>query len=243
MARKPLYQEVREKLTHSLVDGEWRPGEMLPSEPQLAERYNVGISTIRAAVRGLEEAKVLMRAQGKGTFVLQFDDRESTHRFLNITKDDGTSEPTDRKMLSLERIAAPVDIAEGLRLPRSGPKKNIFKVTTIVRLGGVPAYYSNVFLPTRLFPRLRKPLLPDGSKALYSLYQQNFNVNVTKVIDSLSTVPAPPEVIRLCRLHPDAWVLKLRRLAFTYNDLPVEMRTNWISTSNHCYRIAQGDRS
>jgi len=216
---------------------------MLPSEPKLAKRYGVGISTIRAAVRELEDAKVLMRAQGKGTFVLHFDDRESTHRFLNITKDDGTAVPTDRKLLALERIPAPPDVAEMLRLPRTGPRENVFKLTTVVRLGGMPVYYSNVFLSARIFPRARKSLIPDGSKALYSLYQQNFNVNVTKVIDSLSTVPAPAEVMRHCALATGTWVLKLRRVAFTYDDLPVEMRTNWISTAHHCYRIVQGERA
>lgn len=243
MAKKPLYQEICDKLTTSLVDGEWRPGEMLPSEPQLAKRYGVGISTVRAAVRELEVAKVLMRAQGKGTFVLHFDERESTHRFLNITRADGTAVPTDRKMVALERVAAPADIAEALRLPRRGPKENTFKLTTVVRLEGMPVYYSNVFLPASIFSRLRKALLPDGGKALYSLYQQNFNVNVTKVIDSLSTVPAPAEAARLCGLRAGTCVLRLRRIAFTYNDLPVEVRTNWISTAKHCYRIVQGDHS
>jgi GntR family transcriptional regulator len=243
MAKKPLYQEIRDKLTQSLMDGEWRPGQLLPSEPQLAKRYGVGISTVRAAVRELEQAKVLMRAQGKGTFVLHFDDRGSTHRFLNITRADGAAVPTDRKMVSLERVAAPADIAAALRLPRRGPNDDTFKMTTVVRLGGMPVYYSNVFVPTTIFPRLRKSLLPDGAKALYSLYQQNFNVNVIKVVDSLSTVPVPPEAARLCGLPSGTCVLRLRRIAFTYNDLPVEVRTNWISTARHCYRIVQGDRS
>ena len=56
MAKHPLYKEVKQQLTRSLIDGEWRPGEMLPSEPRLAERYGVGISTVRAAVRELEQA-------------------------------------------------------------------------------------------------------------------------------------------------------------------------------------------
>jgi GntR family transcriptional regulator len=242
MAKRPLYKEVRERLTHSLVAGEWRPGEMLPSEPRLAKRYRVGISTIRAAVRELEDAKVLMRAQGKGTFVLHFDDRENTHRFLNITKHDGTAEPTDRTLLSLDRITAPDDVAEALQLPHR-LKQSVFKLATIVRLGGKPIYHSNVFLPAEIFARLRRGLLPDGNRSLYSLYQQHFNINVTRVIDALSSVPAPPEVARTCTLRPGTWVLKLRRVAFTYNNLPVELRMNWINTSNHCYRILQGDRS
>jgi len=216
---------------------------MLPSEPRLAQRFDVGISTVRAAVRELEEAKVLMRAQGKGTFVLHFDDRESTHRFLNITRDDGTAEPPDRTLLALDRIVAPDDVVEALHLSRAGEGRKVFRLTTLVRLAGSPVYHSNVYLPVRVFPRLRKSLLPDGNRSLYSLYQQHFNVNVTRVIDSLATQPAPPLVSRLCSLKPGTWVLSLRRVAFTYNDAPVEVRHNWIDTSQHCYRIVQGDRS
>src|SRR5579862_2734997 len=237
MGKKPLYRVVREKLTHSLSHGEWRPGEMLPSEAQLSKRYGVGISTIRAAVGELEKAKVLMRAQGKGTFVLHFDDRESTHRFLNIIKQDGTVEPTDRKLLSLQRMTAPPDVAEALQLRRHAAKPDVFRLTTLVRLGGLPIYCSNVFVPTRIFPKLRKSLLPDGAQSLYSLYQRNFNVNVTRVIDSLATAPTPFEVAQLCGIPASHWTLMLNRIAMTYDDVPVEVRTNWINTSNHCYRI------
>jgi len=241
MAKHPLYKEVKQKLTRSLIDGEWRPGEMLPSEPRLAERYGVGISTVRAAVRELEQAKVLMRAQGKGTFVLHFEDRESIHRYLNIARHDGAPERPNRTVLSVDRIDAPVDIAEALQLPRAGEGQKVFKLSTLVRLDGTPVYHSNVFLPARLFPRMRKSLLPDGNKSLYSIYQQQFNINVTKVVDALSTVPAPVIVIRLCNMRPGAWVLLLRRVSFTYDDLPVEVRHNWVNTTDHCYRIVQGD--
>ncbi len=241
MAKHPLYKEVRQKLTRSLVDGEWRPGEMLPSEPRLAERYGVGISTVRAAVRELEQAKVLMRTQGKGTFVLHFDERESVHRFLNISRHDGASEAPHRTLLTLERIDAPPAIAEALQLPRTGDGQKVFKLGTLVHLGATPVYHSSVFLPARLFPRLRKSLLPDGNKSLYSIYQQRFNINVTRVVDALSTIPASSVVTRLCGLRPGSWVLWLQRVAFTYDGQPVEVRHNSINTAQHWYRLDQGD--
>jgi GntR family transcriptional regulator len=241
MVKRPLYKEVREQLTKSLIEGEWRPGEMLPSEPRLAERFNVGISTIRAAVRELELANVLVRAQGKGTFVARFDEREGIHRFLNIVRDDGVAEAPHRRMLTFERLDAPPRIAEMLHLPRTGSGARVFKLTTLVSLAGKPIYHSNVFLPVAVFPRLRKSLLPDGNRSLYSLFQQQFNVNVTKVVDSISATPAPGIVARLCDLQPGTPVLWLNRIAYTYNEVRVEVRQNWINTAHHCYRIAQGE--
>jgi len=221
MAKRPLYKELREQLTRSLVAGEWRPGAMLPSEPRLAERYNVGISTIRAAVRELELANVLVRAQGKGTFVARFDEREGLHRFLNIFRDDGVAEAPHRRMLGFERLDPPTAVAEALRLPRTAGGGRVYKLTTLVSLAGTPIYVSNVFLPVAVFPHLRRAQLPDGDKSLYSLYQQQFNVNVTKVVDSITATPAPAMVAKLCDLRPGAPVLWLNRVSFTYNDLRV----------------------
>jgi GntR family transcriptional regulator len=241
MAKRPLYKEVREQLTRSLIEGEWRPGAMLPSEPRLAERYSVGISTVRAAVRELELANVLVRAQGKGTFVARFEEREGVHRFLNLVRDDGVAEAPHRKMLTFERIDAPPRIAEALHLPRSGSGGKVFKLTTLVSFAGKPIYLSNVYLPAALFPRMRKSLLPDGNRSLYSLYQQQFNVNVTKVVDSITVTPAPAIVVKLCDLRSGASALWLNRIAYTYNEVRVELRQNWINTAHHCYRIEQGD--
>lgn len=241
MAKRPLYKEVREQLTRSLVAGEWRPGAMLPSEPKLAERYNVGISTIRAAVRELELANVLVRAQGKGTFVARFDERQGVHRFLNVVREDGVAEAPHRRMLSFERIDAPPAIAEALHLPRTAAGSKVYKLSTLVSLAGKPIYHSNVFLPVTVFPHLRRSHLPDGDKSLYSLYQHHFNVNVTKVIDSITATPAPAIVAKLCDLPRGTPVLWLNRVSFTYNEQRVEVRQNWMNTAHHCYRIAQGD--
>jgi GntR family transcriptional regulator len=241
MKKRPLYQEVREQLVRRLAVGEWPPGAMLPSEPKLAERFDVGISTIRAALRELEKANMLVRAQGRGTFVAEFDQREAVHRFLNIARRDGRPETPSRKLLAFDRVIAPSAIAEMLQLPRTAEGEKVFRLATLVSLSGVPVYYSNVFLPLAHFGGLRKGDLPDGNRSLYSLYQQRFNINVTKVVDSIGAIPAPQVVAKLCDLQAGDCVLCLNRVAYTYSGEPVEVRQNWVNTANHRYRIEQGN--
>jgi DNA-binding GntR family transcriptional regulator len=68
---------VKISLRHSLADelrarilaGEWRPGEKLPSEPELARRRFVSRSSMRAAITVLEEDGFLSRKHGSGTYV------------------------------------------------------------------------------------------------------------------------------------------------------------------------------
>lgn len=214
---------------------------MLPSEPKLAERYHVGISTIRAAIKELAAANVLVRTQGKGTFVSRFENRHGIHRFFNLVTREGGEQPTNRKLLSFERMRAPDDIAEALRLPRTGDGQMVFCLTTVVSLGEEPAYYSRIFLPAEVFPGMRRTMVPDGGKSLYSIYQERFNVNIIKVIDDVRAVPASSAVAKACRIKPGSPVLEVMRTAYTYNDVPVEVRQRWISTKAHSYRIAQGN--
>ena len=66
---RPLYDQIKVLLTQSLIGGEWRPGEMIPSEIDLAGRYKVSQGTVRKAIDSLASENILIRRQGKGTFV------------------------------------------------------------------------------------------------------------------------------------------------------------------------------
>ncbi len=240
MPNRPLYKKVKEQLTASLLQREWPPGAMLPSEPQLAQRYHVGISTVRAAIKELTGANVLVRTQGKGTFVSRFENRPGIHRFFNLVRHSGSEEPTTRKLLSCERIKAPDDIAEALRLPRTHEGQIVFCLTTLLSLAQTPKYYSRIFLPATVFAGLKRSMVPDGGKSLYSIYQERFNVNVIKVVDRLRAVAASAAVAKACHIKRGSPVLEVLRIAYSYNDVPVEVRERWISTTEHWYRIEQG---
>ena len=66
---QPLYAQVRERLLERIVSKEWHQGQVLPNEFHLAREFGVSIGTIRKAVEGLEAAKIVVRKQGRGTFV------------------------------------------------------------------------------------------------------------------------------------------------------------------------------
>ncbi len=68
-AFSPLYQQIKALITRSLQSGEWRPGEAIPSEMELAARYRVSQGTVRKAIDELAVENRVVRRQGKGTFV------------------------------------------------------------------------------------------------------------------------------------------------------------------------------
>jgi len=81
---QPLYVQIRELLERALEAGEWPPGTMIPSEIELASRFGVSPGTVRKAVGALAGANVLVRRQGKGTFVsTHTEEKSSNFRFLH----------------------------------------------------------------------------------------------------------------------------------------------------------------
>ena len=85
----PLYQQIKVLLMRSLQSGEWKPGEAIPSEMELAARFRVSQGTVRKAIDELAGENHLVRRQGKGTFVATHAEEQTQYRFLRLTPDDG----------------------------------------------------------------------------------------------------------------------------------------------------------
>ena len=65
----PLYEQIKAMILASLQASEWLPGDAIPSEMELAARYAVSQGTVRKAIDELAAQNLLVRRQGKGTFV------------------------------------------------------------------------------------------------------------------------------------------------------------------------------
>src|SRR6185369_4930346 len=87
---QPLYLQIKALLEASLDAGEWRPGTAIPSETALASRYGASQGTVRKAIAALAADNLVIRRQGKGTFVATHtEERSSLFRFLRIRRNDG----------------------------------------------------------------------------------------------------------------------------------------------------------
>lgn len=240
MAHLPLYREVKEKLIQALAAGEWLPGAKIPVERELARRNGVGISTVRAAVSELEAAGILSRKQGKGTFVSEHANQSRLYRFFNLVNTDGTRETPHREFVSLKRDRATPAEAEFLRLSRYGKRSDVYRLRSTFSLQGKVTGVSDAIVPAGLFPRMSKAGVCDASLTLYALYQSNYNVNVTSVSADLSVERAPEDVARRLGLRNGRAVLRIERKAYTYGDIPVELRISWVNTADCKFHVDQG---
>ena len=90
----PLYQQIRQSMLDSMQAGEWKPLEIIPSEMELARRYNVSQGTVRKAIDELAAENLLVRRQGKGTFVASHGEQQLRFRFLRLRPDEGGMDDT-----------------------------------------------------------------------------------------------------------------------------------------------------
>ena len=87
-AFRPLYRQIQDLIVQALADKEWLPGEMIPSEMDLAARFEVSQGTVRRAIDELAAENLLVRRQGKGTFVATHADPRAFFRFLRLVPDE-----------------------------------------------------------------------------------------------------------------------------------------------------------
>lgn len=237
--RLPLYKEVKEKLIQALAAREWDPGAKIPVESELARRYGVGIATVRAAVSELEAAGILSRKQGKGTFVSEHTNQARLYRFFNLVRLDGRRQTPTREFLALRRDQPTGDESELLQLSRYRARE-VYRFRVVFALEGESVGVNDVVVPAGLFPRFSRSGIADGSVTLYALYQANYGVNVVSVTADLSAEAAPPDIAGLLSLTKGSPLLAIRRRAYTYGDVPVELRTSWVNTARCRFHVDQG---
>ena len=230
---QPLYQQIKELLTQSLQNGEWHPGETIPSEIDLATRYQVSQGTVRKAIDELAAENILVRRQGKGTFVsTHTEEAASVFRFLRIRRCDGREEAPESRLLEVRRGKATAEVARALQMK---PGEAVVVLTRVLDYSGEAIIYDEITLPGVLFKGLSKSKCEAYQGSMYSLFETQFGVRMIRAEERLRAVGAEPEVARELRVAPGTPLLSVDRIAYTYGDRPVELRRGLCTTRHHCY--------
>ncbi|MEY4752824.1 MAG: hypothetical protein RJA44_499 [Pseudomonadota bacterium] len=233
-AFSPLYQQIKVLITRCLQDGEWKPGEVIPSEVELAARYKVSQGTVRKAIDELAADNLLVRRQGKGTFVATHSEEKIQYRFLRLTSDSGEElRPMERRFLECRRTRASVEVARALDL-RSGDAA--VQIRRTLSHAGRPVVLDDIWLPGNLFKGLTAERLSSSRGPLYSLFETEFGVRMIRAEEKIRAVAADADSAAMLQVEPGAPLLSVERRAMTYGDKPVEWRRGLYNTVGHHYR-------
>src|SRR5438105_8136194 len=181
-AFSPLYQQIKTLITRSLQGGEWRPGEAIPSEMDLAARFKVSQGTVRKAIDELATENLLVRRQGKGTFVATHAEQKVQFRFLRLAPDDGEPAGAQRRFIDCRRLRSPSDIARALQL-KSGDA--VVQVRRVLSFRGAPVVLDDIWLPGQLFKGLTAEKLSDYRGPMYGLFETELGVRMIRADEQI----------------------------------------------------------
>jgi GntR family transcriptional regulator len=225
----PLHHQVYLRLRAALDSGEWVPGDRLPSERELAQRFECSLITVRRALAELERERRLQRMRGRGTFVTEPPIERDLTALTSFTEEmnlRGLDPQT--KLITAESREADESAAHALELPAGA------RVVFLERLrciGELPLLLEQVHLPEPRFGDLLRTDMQHGS--LYEALADRYHVRLVRARETIEPVLPTAREARLLqqdRHHP---ALLLELTAFEAAGKPVE----------YCRAVVRGDRA
>ena len=231
-ALRPLYEQIKVLLTNSLAAGEWKPGEAIPSEQQLAARFRVSQGTVRKAIDALASENLLVRRQGKGTFVASHAHPSYQYRFLRVLSD-ADDPPTPRNFFfGLEHVKAHGEAAKALKLA-PGATMLVFK--RLMSFGGKPVVLDEISLDAARFPGMTLAELEEFHGSVYSFYETVFGIAMIRAQERVRAVAADSIAATHLQVQKGTPLLCVDRIAYTYADTPVEFRRGLCRSDGYSY--------
>ncbi len=220
MTVTPLYKVVEEHIRQQINAGELVAGDLIPSEPQLAEALNVSQGTVKKAIDNLTRERLLYRHQGKGTYVSRINFNNSLFRFFSYGTHEGGGVRI-RKETPVRRIKrGPAEVCRRLRLPTGSELIYIERVGYVER--DVVLIEKSWLDATKLRGLENEALhIPD---LMYALIVEKFGVPVVRAEETLTAEAADKRTAKLLGIEANDPVVVLMRLTYTVQEQPIEYR-------------------
>jgi GntR family transcriptional regulator len=229
----PLYIQVKQKITQELMSGNWRAGDLIPSEIELAQSYQVSQGTVRKAIDELSIEKILIRRQGKGTYVTTHNEEQIQLRFLRLTSTKGNKEKLESQLLSFEKTRVNSYVANRLNLR---PGSSVYKIKRVLTFARKPLILDEIYISTIPFKGLNAEMINQKKGSLYRLYESNYGIQMLNADEKIKAVSAEAEVSKLLNIKKGHPLLGIERVSYTYGNKPIEWRLGLCLTDEYHYQ-------
>lgn len=229
----PLYQQIKALITASLQSGEWKPGELIPSEFELAARFKVSQGTVRKAIDELSAENLVVRRQGKGTFVATHHEVRAQFRFLRLMPDAGEPHQANNRIIEVRRQRAPAEVARLLEIKSADA---VIFIRRVQSFDGAPTILEELWLPGAIFKGLTAERLIEYKGPMYGLFETEFGTRMIRASEKIRAVLSNASTAELLQVPAGTPLLSVERVSFTYGDRPVEVRRGLYRTDSHHYQ-------
>jgi GntR family transcriptional regulator len=232
--RLPLYQRLRDEMLAKIAAGEWLPGEAIPTEAELTRQYGVAVGTVRKAVETLVAEGLLLRAQGRGTFVRRPNFDGSLFRFFRQVSANGQPQiPQSRILVSrLEPVEEAVRAALQLQAG-----EHCLYLERLRLIEGRPICHECIWLPASRFSALQAIAPGDFPPLLYPFYEQQCGQRIASAQETLTVSSADDTLAATLGVTTGSPVVVIARTALGYDRTPLEYRMSRAAAENFRYQV------
>lgn len=231
-ARQPLYWQVADALAERIAQGTWKPGKAIPNEIDLAREMGVSTGTMRKALNRLEANHIIVRHQGRGTFVEDQTKLDHLQRFDLLRHDDNGNAITSIGQVIAQEVG-PATEHERVRLELE-PDDHILRTTRVKTHASRPYIYETAVIAANRFPGLNGE--EAGDYALAALGQKH-GVILGQAVEQLTLCEAAKEVAAALEVAAGTILLKLDRVISSFAGEPLEWRIGFCPLRNQKYVV------
>jgi GntR family transcriptional regulator len=207
----PLYQQLAERIRQAVQEGVYREGEKIPSEQELIARYDVSRVTVRKAMQALLEKGLIIRQQGRGTFIRQKVVSQEMDEIFGLYPSLVKKGLNPRiKILSYEIVSPDFEVRENLRLPR---EEKTLKIVRLYSLRETPLLVSQIYIPQPLAANWTRD--QAAAKNSFRLLEENAGIVIHGSRVRIMAGPATPQMGKWLGLPRGGPLLQVRRLTFS----------------------------
>lgn len=220
---QPLYLQIKQLLIQRVLNGEWKPAQILPSEMKLADEYSVSQGTVRKAIEEMAVENLVVRQQGKGTFVATHRSSVRPYRFIRLKSDISEEPYPSTKFVSITTGTATktecerLDLAAGVRVLRTVRVRNY---------AGRDCILERIVLRLDRFAGLEDILEQTRPGSMYSVLEQEYRVMIVRLTEQLRAVAADKTDAKLLGIDIGSPLLEIDRVAYSLDQQRIEWRTS-----------------
>lgn len=233
--RRPLYARVHDHIREQIQSGFWKPGRPLPNEFELGRRFGVSQGTVRKALDMLAQERVIVRRQGRGTFVSEHTSAEVLFRFFQFRDNRGRRVVPASRPVRTRHAKATKTEARQLDLAAGEP---VIRHVRVRAHAGRPFIFETVVLPSAVFPGLGRD--GDLPNTLYDRFQKDFGITVDHAEEQIGTRAANAQAARMLDIEVGTPLLKIDRRTMALDGMVIEWRVSLCYMAGLHYAVRVG---
>jgi GntR family transcriptional regulator len=216
-SKVPLYHQLKEQIKQNILSGQYKNGDLIPSEREFSDSYDLSSTTIRRALNDLVQENLLERKAGKGTFVRRRKVKRDLRKVLGFTKNmtEMGLTPTT-KVLSKKVAIANAFARERLNL---GKRDKVVRLERLRLADDIPVMLETRYIRTDLCPNIEQEEL---SSSLWHVFDEKFGLKPNRHSQAMMIATVSGHAASLLTLNDNSVVFLIKGVTYVKDNEPIE---------------------